>query len=102
MRQPENLGEVGRREKDRHAPLRESLEDSIYLLASTDVHASRRLVEQEHLRRAREPFAERGLLLIPPRERPRAARCLSVNAEGVDTSSGEASLGYRIDEADAR
>src|SRR5688572_7411759 len=65
----ENFRKLRRNHEDREAALGELLHQRVYLRLGTDVDPLRRLIEDEYLRRDREPSRERYLLLIAARQR---------------------------------
>ena len=64
----EQFFHVARDHPDRHAAGGKFVDQRVDFRLGSDVHAARGLVENQHLRPAREPFAENDLLLIAARE----------------------------------
>ena len=75
-------------------------EEPVDLLARADVHAARRLVEEEHVRGHLEPLADDDLLLVAAGERRHRDSRRTADAELVDALLGEELLLLVVDEAD--
>ncbi|MCA8966166.1 MAG: hypothetical protein KDC48_14880, partial [Planctomycetes bacterium] len=70
----EHLFELGAHEQHGEAGGGQRVEARVDLAARADVDAARRLVEQQHARRGRQPLAEHDLLLVAARQRTDAQR----------------------------
>ena len=68
VRQAAYLGKVTRGEEDSHAIVGKVPQIPIDLGTSTDVNTPRRLLDEQHPRRNRQPLAQSNLLLVAARE----------------------------------
>jgi hypothetical protein len=96
--EPQDLGEIARREEHGHAAPAELREDGVDLLARAHVDAAGGLVEQQHLRGAREPLAERDLLLVAAREGRDRVPGLASNVQIGDAARGHPPLRPGVDQ----
>jgi hypothetical protein len=96
MREPEHFRQIARRKEHRRALRGELLDETVDLLARSDVDPARRLVEEEHARRILEPFAEDDLLLVAAGERSDFGRGRAADLELVDPLLGDQLLGVLV------
>ena len=75
----EDFRQLRRDHQDRQAPLGQLAPSAVDLGLGADVHALRRLVEDEHGRLGRQPARQRDFLLVAARQRPD----LGVATDGV-------------------